>query len=152
VRRCAQQVGQLGIEVLLVHRVAELVEQRSHPVFVRAEIAEDPDVRAPVDRQAERVLILPRPLEEIGAPQQLTNVEVDRPEVGLGQRVETLSFVVAIEVDRDTVALEEGNLVVPRPQLRDPDPERTRPLGIQLALARSERPSRAALELVEETE
>jgi hypothetical protein len=65
----AQEVGELGIEVLVMNSVAELVEHRVHPVSVRSDIGEHPHVVRvlPTDREAEGMLVLAGPRIEVAA-------------------------------------------------------------------------------------
>jgi uncharacterized protein (DUF427 family) len=73
----AQEVGELGIYVLVIDGVAELVEHRVHPVGVRLHVHKNPHVVGvvPPYGEAEAVLVLALSLVEVALCQDVSHLE-----------------------------------------------------------------------------
>jgi hypothetical protein len=61
--------------VVVVDGVADLVEEHVQPLLARGQVGQHPDVAAPVDVQAEGVLVLARARVQVGAVQQVPGLQ-----------------------------------------------------------------------------
>jgi hypothetical protein len=86
--RLTEQPRQPGVQVPVVHGVSELVQHRAHPLFVRPQVAEHPNVRATIHCHTEGVLALAGLLIQIRTLEQTGEVESDRGEETPGQVLE----------------------------------------------------------------
>jgi hypothetical protein len=137
----------------VVHRVAQLVEHRSHPALGGLHVAQHAHVVAAVHAHAERVLALARPFEQVGARDHVAHVEAHGCKVALGQRHQVEVRVERIQAHLDGWRLLEERVgVVPRPQRLGGDPEAGREPLVERALVDLPQRRRLALELVEQLE
>ena len=111
----AQGPGQRAVVELGVDRVAELVQQRVHPVGIGLDAAQDAHVAGAVDVAGKSVLVLARLFEQVAALDDVVDVQAHAVEVRFGQGDQVLVLVIGVEVHRvdDRRLLEEAVLVVP---------------------------------------
>jgi len=153
VGRLAQQPRQAAVDALVVDRVPELVEHGAHPVLVGAHVAQHPNVVGAVHRDAERVLALAGLLVQVGARQQIADLEAHRLVEAPRQRFEVLAREPGVEVDRRRRGLLEERIgVVPGTQLGRRDAEPAPEPRVEVALVGLIERARAALDLVEPRE
>src|SRR5690606_39162440 len=76
----SQQEGQRPGDVLVINRMAELVEQHAHPPLAPPQVAEHPDVALAIDVGTEGVLILTFTLVEIATREDVVDRKADLPE------------------------------------------------------------------------
>ena len=75
--RVAQRATAATVEAGVEGRVAELVQHRVHPLLRRHDVREHANVTATVDVDAERVLALALPREEVAAVDHRARLEAD---------------------------------------------------------------------------
>ena len=75
--RVAEEPRQRRVEAGVEGRVAELVQHRVHPLLRRHDVREHADVAGAVDVDAERVLALAVPREEVAAVDHGARLEPD---------------------------------------------------------------------------
>jgi len=124
--RLDESPRQVDVEVLVVHRVAELVEHRRGPSLVRNDVAENADVlRLAIDLRAERVLTLLLALVEVTALEDVLDRKTANAKRALGQQLDVgrREELIQIEFSARRGFLEKRVGVVPRHQLLDRDPE-----------------------------
>ena len=151
VRGLAEQPRELGIELAVVHCVAELVEHGVGPPFVRLDVAEDAHVALAVDVDAERVLVLPVARVEVARVEYGVDVEVEAGERAAGEGFEVGVGEVPVEVDRtlDRGILEERVVEVPRREVVAVDAEPVREPVVEFGLPCGERRRGEPVDFVE---
>jgi hypothetical protein len=150
----AEQPGERPVEAEVEGTVAELVEHRVRPVRVVLDVREHPHVALAVDVDAERVLRLPVPGEEVAASQDRAGLEPD-PVEGLARELDDVrpgERLARVDAAGDRHLLEEDVLVVPRAELLDCAVEPARELRVDLGLPARERRRGQRVALVERRE
>ncbi len=139
--RLPQEPGEGGVELAVVHGVAELVEHRLGPPLVGLDVAQDAHVALAVDVDAERVLALPLARVEVAPGEHGPRVEADAVVAAHGEGLDVGVLEEGVEVDgaADRRVLEIGGLAA------EPLGER----GVEARLPFAERCRGRLLHLVE---
>ena len=149
--RIAQEPRQRRVEAGVEGRVAELVQHRVHPLLRRHHVRQHADVAGPVDVDAERVLALAVPREQVAAVDHGARLEPDAV-VGAPRDLDQIGVLeerVEVDAALGRHLLEERVGVVPRRELADGAAEAGREPLVELRLPARERLGRGAVGVVE---
>ena len=83
-RDIAQEKGQVVAQILIVDGVSEFVQEGSHPLLGGRTVTQNANVLEATDMNREGVLALGGPLVQVGAIENIANVQADVAEEGRG--------------------------------------------------------------------
>ena len=98
VRRLAQHPRQVAIDVLVVHAVAELVQDGRSPTLVGHQVVQRAHVAFAVDVDTESVLVLARPGVQVGTGEDVAHLEAETVVGGGGQGHQVLALEQPVHV------------------------------------------------------
>ncbi len=154
-RRIApQEEGKAAVDVLVVRSVAELVEDRLHPVAVVLHVGENAYVAGAVDVGAEGVRVLAGTLVEVARREDILDRHADAGVERLRDLDGVLARVVPVEIQLAHLRqlLKIGIVIVPRPQILDHHAVGLREIAVELRFQREKRLARHLVELGEDAD